>query len=127
MASITLDIKSTVPDTVRVPFEKMAAASLPKGYQLSLVICGDDLARRMNAEYRKKTYRPNVLSFPLSETEGEIFLNIRKAEREARSLDIPVRERIALLFVHGCFHLAGHDHGDKMEMLEQKVLRKFGF
>jgi probable rRNA maturation factor len=127
MSRISLDIKRTVKDTVRVPFEKMAAASLPKGYQLSLVICGDRLAQRMNAEHRKKTYRPNVLSFPLSNNEGEIFLNIRKAAREAKQEGISRDKRIALLFVHGCFHLAGHDHGNRMERLEATVLKKFRF
>lgn len=127
MTSKTLDIKRTVKDTVRVPFMQMAAAALPTGYQLSLVICGDRLAQRMNTEYRKKTYRPNVLSFPISKTEGEIFLNIRKAAREAKQEGISRDARIALLFVHGCFHLAGYDHGDRMESLEAAVLKKFGF
>lgn len=127
MAATTLDIKRTVKDTVRLPFEKMAEAALPKGFQLSLVLCGDRLAQRMNMEYRKKTYRPNVLSFPLSKTEGEIFLNIRKAAREAKQEGISRDARLALLFVHGCFHLAGYDHSDTMEALEQKVLKKFGF
>jgi rRNA maturation RNase YbeY len=127
MSSITLDIKRTVADTVRLPFEAMAAAALPKGYQLSLVICGDRLAQRMNKEYRKKTYRPNVLSFPIAKNEGEIFLNIRKAEREAKQEGISRDARLALLFVHGCFHLAGYNHGDKMESLELKILKKFGF
>ena len=102
MQSTTLGITRTVKDTVRVPFEAMARASLPKGYQLSLVICGDTLAQRMNAEYRKKTYKPNVLSFPLAKLEGEIFLNIRKAQREARAMRIPLNTRLAHLFVHGC-------------------------
>jgi len=138
MARITIDIKNTLQE-VRLsrgktksfpwdlPFNKMAAAALPKNYQLSLVICGDKLAQRMNKEYRKKAYKPNVLSFPISKTEGEIFLNVRKAAREARQMGIPTNARIALLFVHGCFHLAGHDHSDRMEALEQKVLRKFDY
>ncbi len=122
-----LDIKYTISHELRLPFAKMAAAALPKDYQLSLVICGDRLAQRMNKEYRKKTYRPNVLSFPLSKNEGEIFLNIRKAAREARMMQISTPARIAHLFVHGCFHLAGHDHSDRMDALELKVLKKFGF
>jgi rRNA maturation RNase YbeY len=125
MSRISLDIRRTVKDTVRLPFPQMAEAALPKGYQLSLVICGDRLAQRMNAEYRKKTYRPNVLSFPLSKNEGEIFLNMRSAAREAKQEGISRDKRLALLFVHGCFHLAGHRHGDRMEELEQKVLKKF--
>jgi rRNA maturation RNase YbeY len=110
-----------------IPFEKMARSILGARYELSITICADTLARRMNTLYRKKTYSPNVLSFPYSKTEGEIFLNIRKAEREAKAAGIHTRDRIALLFVHGCYHLAGHDHSDKMEALERKTLRAFGF
>jgi len=80
----------------------------------------------MNREYRKKTYSPNVLSFPYSAQDGEIFLNVRKAEREARQMGVAVHTRLALLFVHGCYHLKGHLHGVTMERLEQKTLRKFG-
>lgn len=127
MSSILLEVRRTVEDTVRLPFKELAAAALPKGFQLSLVICGDRLAQKMNAEYRKKTYRPNVLSFPLSKQEGEIFLNIRKAAREARQMNVSTTDRIARLFVHGCVHLAGHDHGTKMDVLETKVLKRFGY
>lgn len=108
----------------RLPFAELAAMVLP-GYELSLVICGDKLAQRMNKTYRQKSYFPNVLSFPLSPTEGEIFLNIRKAEREAAQLGVSTNKRLALLFVHGLFHLKGLDHSDKMEREEQKILKKF--
>jgi len=110
-----------------LPYEKMARRILGGRYSLSLVVCGDQLSRTMNAKYRRKTYAPNVLSFPYSKTEGEIFLNVRKAAREARAAGISHRNRLALLFVHGCFHLKGHDHGAIMESEEQKVLREFGF
>lgn len=126
-----LDIKSTIRPAPflkgagRLPFEEMTKAVLSDKYQLSLVLCGDTLARRINVAYRKKTYSPNVLSFPLDTHEGEIFLNVRKAEREARQFGVPARERIALLFVHGLFHLKGMGHGDKMEAAEQKILRAF--
>lgn len=122
-----VDIRYTVRSPRLTPFEKMAAAALPNEYQLSLVICGDKLAQRMNKEYRKKSYKPNVLAFPLSRNEGEIFLNVRKAAREARAEGISTHARSALLFVHGCFHLAGYKHGDKMEALERKMLKRFGF
>jgi probable rRNA maturation factor len=105
----------------------MKEAILGKGYSLSLVICGDSLAQRLNSEHRKKNYKPNVLSFPLDDSEGEIFLNVRKAAREAKAAGISVNNRIALLFVHGCYHLKGHEHSDAMEAAEQKVLKKFGF
>ncbi len=126
MSTVSLEVTRTTHAVVRVPFQAIANAALPRGFQLSLVLCGDYLAQRMNKEYRKKTYRPNVLSFEISATEGEIFLNVRKAAREARALKIGVNERLALLFVHACLHLRGHDHSDAMEALEEKILKKCG-
>jgi probable rRNA maturation factor len=109
----------------RIPFGEIALAILGNKFELSLVVCGDTLARKMNTVYRKKTYKPNILSFPLSKNEGEIFLNVRKAEREARLGGISSRERLTYLFIHGCFHLKGLDHSDHMEREEMRVMRKF--
>ncbi len=126
MGSPTIDIKTTIRGSVpRIPFVEMAHAVLGTNYTLSLVLCGDHLAQRMNKQYRNKTYVPNVLSFPLDKKDGEIFLNIRKAAREARQMDTPVIKRTALLFVHGLFHLRGMDHSDRMEAQEQLILQRF--
>ena len=140
-----LDIRTTlrtppfVKGAGRIPYEKIARAILVRKYELSLVICSDGLAHGMNKRYRKKNYKPNVLSFPISKREGEIFLNVRKAAREAlpagrQSATLSAkqkraawRNRMALLFVHGCFHLKGLRHGRTMEGQEQRVLRAFHF
>lgn len=122
------DIKKTVRGSMpRLPFNELAEAVLGKHYELSLVVCGDTLAQRMNKQYRKKTYYPNVLSFPLDKRSGEIFLNLRKTEREARAYGVSVRDRFALLYVHALWHLKGFDHSDKMERLEDQTLKRFGF
>jgi rRNA maturation RNase YbeY len=128
MVGITITARRA-PHTMgarRLPYERIAASVLGTDYDLSLVICGDTLARRMNAEYRKKTYSPNVLSFELDKKEGEIFLNVRKAEREARAMGVSVAQRMGLLYVHGLYHLKGMDHSDRMESLERQTLKKFG-
>lgn len=105
----------------------MKRKALGDAYELSLVVCGDKLSRTMNKRYRKKTYAANVLSFRISKREGEIFLNVRAAEREAARCGVQLSTRLALLFVHGLFHLKGLEHGKKMEAQEQKVLKRFGY
>ena len=115
-------IRTTVPS---IPFEKLASEVLSGRYELSLVICGDTLARKMNKKYRNRSYFPNVLSFPIEKTSGEIFLNVRCAEREAKKYGVSLRSRMALLFVHGLFHLKGLAHGTRMENAEQKILSKY--
>lgn len=119
---ITCTVRGRTP---LIPFEKMARDVLGKDYNLSLVLCGDKLTRKINCTYRKKNYPANVLSFPLSKNEGEIFLNVRKAEREAKVLGISSRQRIAHLFAHGCLHLRGLRHGRKMDASEKRILSKF--
>ena len=131
-----VEIRRTVKGSPSLPYEKIATRILGRSYGLSLVICGDDLAQSINKKYRlpalklrqagKKTYSPNVLSFSYSKTEGEIFLNVRCAAREARAGGISPRARMALLFVHGCFHLKGYRHGRTMERQEARILRTFG-
>lgn len=130
-----IDVRRTVKGAAPLPYERIARQILGPRYALSLTLCGDDLARRMYLRYRKgrlenephraRSYASNVLSFPYSRDEGEIFVNVRKAAREARQMGISVRARTALLFVHGCFHLKGHRHGSTMEGLERAALRKF--
>lgn len=128
-----IDIRTTVrrvsseSGARRLPFAAMKQKVLGDSYELSLVVCGDKLARAMNKKYRKKAYAANVLSFPLSKKEGEIFLNVRAAAREAAAYGVSASARIALLFVHGLFHLKGLAHGRKMEAEERKILKQFGY
>lgn len=109
----------------RIPFERIARTVLGTRYELSLVLCGDALARKLNRTYRKKGYAANVLSFPLEENEGEVFLNIDAARREAKKYGVMLKARLTLLFVHACLHLKGVRHGHRMETREQTLLKKF--
>lgn len=116
-----------------VPYENIATAILGNQYNLSLTICGDTLARRVNKQHRNKAYSPNVLSFPYDKHSGEIFLNLRKAAREARKYpsivnadgDRSISEHSLFLFIHGCLHLKGLDHGKKMDALEIEYVKQY--
>lgn len=103
----------------------MKDAVLGKKYNLSLVIAGDTRTQTLNERYRGKTYVPNVLSFPLDDNNGEIFLNLKQAKREHRAREESYEYFAALLVVHGMLHLKGMAHGSTMEEQEQRLLRKF--
>lgn len=98
---------------------------LGKKYDLSLVFIGDTRARRLNFQSRKKTYIPNILSFPLDKESGEIFINLKKAKQESKQSDLSPENYIKFLFIHGCLHLKGLKHGDVMESEEDKYTKKF--
>jgi probable rRNA maturation factor len=122
----TFGITQTTKDRVpALPFLSMKNIVLGKKYVLSLVIAGDTRSRTLNERYRGKTYIPNVLSFPLDDSNGEIFLNLKQAKREHKARGESYEYFVALLVIHGMLHLNGMAHGSTMEEQEQRLLRKF--
>ena len=108
-----------------MPYADIKKAVIGSQYQLSLNFIGDTRARKLNKATRHKSYIPNVLSFPLSETCGEIYIAPSVAKRECKQHEFSYRSYIGYLFIHGLLHLRGHKHGPKMEKLEQKFLQQF--
>lgn len=109
-----------------LPFERMKRDILGARYELSLVFVGRTRAQALNVAYRKKDYYPNVLSFPLSATEGEIYICPEVAKQQAKKFDMTVDGFMGFLFIHGLYHLKGHDHGDKMDALEASAVKRYG-
>ena len=121
-----LTISSTVKKyPTHLPYQKIARAILGTSYELSLVFIGPTRARTLNETYRQKSYQPNVLSFPLSPDAGEIFICPQVARREAEKFALSTDGYIAYLFIHGCLHLKGYEHGATMERQERRMLRQF--
>ena len=123
---MSLIIKNTTKGKLpRLPFAKIAEAVLGKEYDCSLVIVSSKKSQDLNRTYREKDYPTNILSFPLDESEGEIFLDLKKAREDAVNFDRTYTNFIGFLFIHGLFHLKGHDHSAKMENAEKKVRALF--
>ncbi len=120
--SITNTTKGKLP---RLPFAKISDAVLGAEYECSLVIVSSRKSRELNRVHRKKDNATNILSFPLDEHEGEIFLDLTKARREAPLFGRSYTNFIAFLFIHGLFHLKGLDHSPKMETQEKKIRALF--
>lgn len=106
-------------------FEAIKDTILGKRYELSLTFIGSTRAAQLNTEYRNKSYVPNVLSFPLDTKMGEIFITPAVAKKEARKFDLSYNGYVTYLFIHGCLHLKGLDHGPKMDALEEKYKKQF--
>lgn len=98
---------------------------LGRKYSLSMVFLGEKAAQKLNIEQRGKDYVPNILSFPLSEKEGEIFICLKTIKKECKNFDMTPQEYEKFLFIHGCIHLKGLDHGPEMEKLEDKFVKLF--
>lgn len=104
--------------------KKIKKEILQQDYDLAVNFISPKIAQELNIKYRKKDYIPNILSFPLSKSEGEIFICLSVAKKEAKKFSLTYEKFLNLLLIHGCLHLSGLDHGDKMEKLEEKYLIK---
>lgn len=108
-----------------LPFLDIKNAVLGEEYDLSLVFVDDTESRQININTRGKDYVPNVLSFPLDDASGEIFINPFEAKRQAPEFDRTPENMIGFLYIHGLVHLKGMDHGVTMERTEAKFRKQF--
>lgn len=109
----------------RLPYETIKDDLLGRKYNLSLVTVGRARARALNQAHRGKDYVPNVLTFPLGQKHGEIYLTPTKAEAEAERYGLSRRAWVLRLYIHGLLHLKGYEHGDKMDGLEKRYCSKY--
>ena len=112
----------TIPD---VPVLQIKNHIRGKKCGLSLIFIGPTKALELNKKYRDKDYVPNVLTFPLSDTEGEIYICKSVARKQYHDFDMSYEKYLVLLVVHGILHLKGHAHSSTMEELENELTEKF--
>ena len=120
--TITNKTKGKLPS---LPFVEIKNSVLGKKYELSVVFIGHRRSRKLNNTYRQKDKPTDILSFPLDDQNGEIYIYLKKARAEAKSFDRTEENFLAFLFIHGLCHLKGMDHGSTMERAEKTIRKKF--
>jgi probable rRNA maturation factor len=115
-----------------------AAAALGVSGEVSLVLAGDGLLRRLNRDYRGKDRPTDVLSFPAAGADespfpgeegalGDIVISVQTADRNARGLGRTLLQELDVLALHGFLHVLGYDHetdDGTMERLERRLRRR---
>jgi len=122
---MSLTISKTTRTYPKLPYTQMQKDILGNRYDLSLVFVGCTRAKALNRKYRNKTYTPNVLSFPLTDTTGEIYITPEIATREAKKRNMTKSGYVGFLFIHGLLHLKGYQHGATMEKAEKRYISKY--
>lgn len=84
--------------------------------RVSLVFTDDVRMLLLNTAYLGHDYPTDVLSFPLEVSkgtilEGEVYVNLDQARRQAAEYRVSERLEIRRLVVHGLLHLAGYQDG----------------
>ena len=102
---------------------------------LSFIFCSDDLLSKLKKEYFGVDQLTDVITFDLSEDaekflEAEIYVNLKRANINAKKYDQTFNDEVKRLIIHGLLHLLGFDDktfDEKLEMekLENQYLKTF--
>jgi len=102
------------------------------GWELSVLVAGDESLRELNRRYRGIDAATDVLSFSQVEGEappgrsrteaaGDIVISLPTARRQAAGAGVPFEQELRRVLVHGILHLNGMDHAEGSgEMLSRQ-------
>jgi probable rRNA maturation factor len=98
---------------------------------VAVALVSDARIRQLNARYRGKDIRTDVLSFAAEEPGflGEVVIASGVARRQARQAGHPIQVELRVLALHGLLHLLGYDHerdDGRMARVERRLRRKGG-
>ena len=107
------------------------SAKIKKG-RIQIVYVTDKYIHEMNKKYLNHDYSTDVISFEMGdgkELDGEVYISIDTARRQANDYDVSLTNEIMRLAVHGTLHLIGYDDKDdesreKMRLLEEKYINE---
>ena len=104
--------------------------------EITVVFVDDKNMIDLNTRYLDHHYTTDVISFNLSgederTVEGEVYVNVAQAKRQAREYRVSVMNEIGRLVVHGVLHLLGYEDDTRskktlMHKCENHYLGKHG-
>jgi probable rRNA maturation factor len=115
-------------------FVTRAARSAGVQGDVSVLVAGSDVLRKLNRRFRKKDRATDVLSFPpmpgLGDGfAGDVAISADIAAQNAKRLSHSAAEEVKILALHGVLHLAGYDHerdNGTMARREERMRRSLG-
>ncbi|MEW5798788.1 MAG: rRNA maturation RNase YbeY [Bacteroidota bacterium] len=94
--------------------------------ELSFVIVGDRMMRRINKNFLSHDYVTDVITFPLEakKVNAEIYINIDQAKRQARQYSVTIQNELIRLVVHGTLHAIGYDDTNQAEQKKMERVQE---
>ena len=101
-------------------------------YNINVIFTSDIYLSDLKKEFFFKDQWTDVIAFPLEKDskfiEGEIYISIPTAKRNANSFKEPYKKELGRLIIHGSLHLLGiedksTEQKKNMTILEEKFLK----
>jgi probable rRNA maturation factor len=106
-------------------------------FELSVLLCNDEVIAALNEQYRGRATPTDVLSFPLegepaepmdiplpltmSSMLGDVVISIPRAAEQAPQGAGGLRQEVTRLLAHGLLHLIGWDHETEEKLLKMEL------
>ncbi|HPO62892.1 MAG TPA: rRNA maturation RNase YbeY [Candidatus Kapabacteria bacterium] len=102
-----------------------------KDAQLSLIIVDNKEIKRINKKFLNHNYPTDVICFSLAdndEIDGEAYISIDIAKKQALEYDVPLRDELMRYAAHAALHLCGLDDASSderknMNEIESKYIK----
>jgi probable rRNA maturation factor len=105
--------------------ERVARVHEHRIAQLTYIFCSDEYLHRMNVEYLGHDTLTDVITFDNADDadvlEGDIFISTERVADNAHDLNVPFRDELHRVMIHGVLHLLGYHDKD---LLSQTAMRK---
>ena len=95
---------------------------IAEGYtlnSLNFIFCNDAYLLNINQEYLKHDTYTDIITFDNSDIHGEmlgdIFISMERIIENAQQFNVPLRDEIHRVIIHGTLHLLGYKDKNKAE------------
>jgi probable rRNA maturation factor len=96
--------------------------------RISVTFLGPARMRALNLEWKGHDRPTDVLSFalpgPAGELMGDVYICPAVARSQAARFEIPAREELIRLVIHGTLHVLGYDHPEDAGRTRSKMWRR---
>lgn len=116
--------------------KELADRLLFKVNRLECNFVDDIRIKDINKKHLNHDYITDIITFNYSDSllhlDGEIFISLPEAKRNAKKYKVKFEEELTRLIIHGILHLIGYDDQEsndrkKMKLMENKLLVSLKF
>jgi rRNA maturation RNase YbeY len=96
---------------------------------LNYIFTSDNILLQLNREYLNHSTLTDIITFDLSENDGEItgdiYISIDRAKENAREFKVSLSNEVNRLLIHGVLHLIGYKDKSTEDKQEMRAKEEF--
>lgn len=96
---------------------------------LNYILTSDNILFQLNKEYLQHITLTDIITFDMSESEGElagdIYISVDRARENAKEYHVSLTNEISRLMIHGVLHLMGYKDKTNEERVVMRAREEF--